>query len=195
MLLVVSVIGLSTLDLLFASGPIVVPDQNVPSNPDSEPQVSDVRTIPGAAGWVASTGTYSNGFRFCWINRNIEDGVRVAFTVSEKGTLALVVEDKYMEAQVSSVLDWLKEGQSYRAVLHFDNEKKMFTVQAVRTQQHKLLIPLKAIDRETVFRAKHVLVSVAAIAARGYDLTGLEVAGPELLECARQVQRTKPSNP
>jgi hypothetical protein len=179
---------LITFNSLLATGPIFVPDGNNPSDTDSEPQASDVRVIPGTA-WKASTGTYSNGFRFCQIYRDIEDGVRVGLTAGSSGTLALIVEDKYMEGQVSEALGWVKEGESYRAVLRFDNDKRVFTVQATRMQEHALLIPLKAINRDMLFRTKQLGVGVGAIAFRGYDLTGLHIAGPELLECFRQSRR------
>lgn len=162
-------------------------DADGPSNVQSEPQASDVRIIPGT-GWVASIGEFTAGSHFCQIARNIEDGVQVAFTTGTAGSLALVVADKYMQGQVSDVLGWGKQGQSYRAVLRFDGNKRTFTVEAVRMQEDALLIPLKSINTEMVFRAKRLEVAVGAIAVRFYDLSGLEIAGPELLECARNVR-------
>jgi hypothetical protein len=153
----------------------------------------DVRIVPGTR-WTASVTMERGEFISCQINLNVEDGVQVRYTIGSKGSLVLMLNDKYLEAQVSEVLGWT-EGQSYRAILFLDDKK--FNVQAQRIWQHTLLIPLASIDRETVFRAKKMSLAVGGIAMRGYDVEGLDVASRELLESYRQYAPTTktPSNP
>jgi hypothetical protein len=72
--------------------------------------------------WTASVTTERGEFVSCQINLNIEDGVQLRYTIGSKGSLVLLLNDKYLEAQVSDVLGWT-EGQSYRAALFLDDKK------------------------------------------------------------------------
>ena len=152
----------------------------------------DVRAVPGTR-WIASVTMERDKYVSCQINLNVEDGVQVRYTIGSKGSLVLLLNDKYMEAQVSETLGWT-EGQSYRAILFLDDKK--FDVQAERIGQHTLLIPLASIDRETVFQVKKMALAVGRIAMRGYDVEGLDIASHELLDCYRQRAHTEkaPSN-
>jgi hypothetical protein len=152
----------------------------------------DVRVVPGTR-WIASVTMERDEYVSCQINLNLEDGVQVRYTIGSKGSLVLLLNDKYMEAQVFETLGWT-EGQSYRAILFLDDKK--FGVQAERIGQHTLLIPLASIDRETVFRAKKMALAVGGIAMRGYDVDGLDIASHELLDSYRQHAHTEktPSN-
>jgi hypothetical protein len=147
-----------------------------------------VTVIPGTR-WVAQIVTNPDGFRFCIIHVTEEDGERVMFTVGDRGSLALQIEDEYLEKQISSVLPWLEPGESYRAVLFLDDKK--FNVSAIRIAEHGLLIKLKSIDSKTLFQTKRIGLAVAAIAMRGYKVEGLDIAIPELQDCARQLRKAK----
>ena len=68
----------------------------------------DVRVVPGTR-WIASVTMERDEYVSCQINLNVEDGVQVRYTIGSKGSLVLLLKDKYMEVQVSEVLGW-KEG-------------------------------------------------------------------------------------
>jgi hypothetical protein len=147
-----------------------------------QPQIFDKRIVPGTR-WIASITMERGEYVNCQIELNVEGGVQVRYTIGSKGSPVILLNDKYMERQVSETLGWT-EGQSYRAQLFLDD--KRFNVQAQRIGQHTLLIPLVSIDRETVFRAKKMALQVGGIAMRGYDVKGLDIASHELLDCYRQ---------
>jgi hypothetical protein len=157
-------------------------------------QISDVSIIPGTR-WMLAIVTNPNGFRFCTIQVKEEAGERVMFTVGGRGTLALQIEDEYLENQISSVLPWLEAGQSYSAMLSLSGESessyKRFYLPAIRISEHALLVELKSIDSKTLFQTKDIGLAVGAIAMRGYKVEGLGIAIPELQDCARQLRKAK----
>ncbi len=81
----------------------------------------DLRIVPGTR-WSASITIQGNNYVSCQINLNLEDGVQLRYAIGSNGSLVLLLNDKYMEAQVSEVLGWT-EGQSYRAILFLDDKK------------------------------------------------------------------------
>ena len=88
----------------------------------------DVRVVPGTS-WVASVTMDAGEYVSCQISLNVDERVQVRYTIGSEGSLVLMLNDKYMEAQVSEFLGWT-EGQSYSAVLFLDDKK--FSVQAQR---------------------------------------------------------------
>jgi hypothetical protein len=126
---------------------------------------------------MAAIVTEPDGFRFCTIKITEKDGEIVGFTVGSGGTLALLVEDIYLECQVSSVMPWAEEGQSYRAILFLADKK--FNVSAVRMGEHVLLVTLGSIDTKALLQTKRIALAVGSIAMRGYNVEGLGIAVPE----------------
>ena len=106
--------------------------------------------------------------------------------MGSEGTLALLVEDIYLERQISSVMPWAAPGQSYRAILFLDGKK--FNVSAMRIEDHGLVVPLESVNIKVVLQAKRVSLAVGSIAMRGYDVDGLNIAIPELQDTARQLR-------
>jgi hypothetical protein len=150
--------------------------------PPQRTQTFDKRIVPGTRCIVSVTmerGEYVS----CQIELNVEDGIQVRYTIGSKGSPVILLNDKYLERQVSETLGWT-EGQSYRAQLWLDD--KSFNVQAQRIWQHTLLIPLVSIDPESVFRTKKMALQVGGIAMHGYDVKGLDIASHGLLDCYRQ---------
>jgi hypothetical protein len=160
----------------------------------SKQQLSDVSIIPGTR-WMLAIVKNPNGFGFCTIQVKEEAGERVLFTVGARGTLALQIEDEYLENQISSVLPWLEPGQSYSAMLSLTGESessyKRFYLPAMRISEHALLVELKSIDNKTLSQTKEIGLAVGAIAMRGYKVEGLGIAIPELQNCARQLRKAK----
>jgi hypothetical protein len=157
-------------------------------------QISGVTIIPGTR-WMLAIVTNPNGSRFCTIQVKEEGEERVMFTVGSGGTLALLIEDEYLENQISSVLPWLEPGQSYSAMLSLTGESessyKRFYLPAMRISEHGLLVELKSIDSKTLFQTKNIGLAVGAIAMRGYKVEGLGIAIPQLQDCARQLRKAK----
>ena len=52
----------------------------------------DVRVVPGTR-WVASVTMERNEYVSCQINLNVEDGVRVRYTIGSKGALVLLLNE------------------------------------------------------------------------------------------------------
>jgi hypothetical protein len=151
----------------------------------SKQQISDMRIIPGTR-WMSFIGTKPDGRSYCVITITDKNDQKIGFTVGSEGTLALLVEDIYLERQISSVMPWAAPGQSYRAILFVDDKK--LNVSAMRIEDHGLVVPLESVNIKVVLQAKRVSLAVGSIAMRGYDVDGLNIAIPELQDTARQLR-------
>ena len=136
----------------------------------------------GTTGWTLVADADGGKVFSCGVSRRASD-FEFKVAIGERGGLAIVLEDPYLDNQLASVGLW-KAGARYSATVFIGKDAPVST-DANQAGQHSVIVQLPYSARPQISRASNIAVNLNGLAMRGYAVPGVGKALDAVIACAR----------